>query len=136
MPVPSLPAPLDRRPARHLVYEHLRTWIESGELAPGEVIKDTDIAQAMGMSRTPVREALQMLERDGSVEMLPGRLTRVTAISPDDITSLYAPLAALHGVASELATPRAEPSERGDSAAAAELTRRNFRRYWTPARRG
>jgi DNA-binding GntR family transcriptional regulator len=111
MPVPTVSAPLDRRPARHLVYEQLRGWIESGELAPGEVIKDVEIARALGVSRTPVREALQMLQRDGSIEMLPGRLTRVTEISPDDIASLYAPLGALHGAAAELATPRAGRSD-------------------------
>jgi DNA-binding GntR family transcriptional regulator len=118
MPVPAVIERIERRPARLLVYERLRALIESGELAPGEVIKDTEVAAAIGTSRTPVREALKMLERDGSIEMLPSRLTRVTEISPDDVASLYAPLGALHGAAAELATPRAG---RSDMARLAEL---------------
>src|SRR3954453_1417382 len=107
MPVPTKVIRLDRRPARHLVHEQFRAWIEEGVLEPGEVIRDAEIAEALGVSRTPVREALQMLERDGAVEMLPGRLTRVTALHPEDVALLYKPLAVLHGLAAELAAHRA-----------------------------
>jgi DNA-binding GntR family transcriptional regulator len=107
MPVPTETAPIERRSARHTVFDKLRDWIEEGVLEPGEVIKDAEIAASLGVSRTPVREALQMLERHGAVQMLPGRLTRVTPITPEDVALLYAPLAALHGVAAELGTAHA-----------------------------
>ncbi|HKG38710.1 MAG TPA: GntR family transcriptional regulator [Conexibacter sp.] len=111
MPLPNETPPIERRPARHTVFEQLRDWIEEGVLAPGEALRDSEIASALGVSRTPVREALQMLETIGAVEMLPGRLTRVTALSPQDVALLYAPLSALHGISAELGTPRATPAD-------------------------
>jgi DNA-binding GntR family transcriptional regulator len=110
MPLPSETPPIERRPARHTVFEQLKDWIEEGALAPGESLRDSEIAAALGVSRTPVREALQMLETIGAVEMLPGRVTRVTAVTPQDVALLYAPLSALHGIAAELGTPRATPA--------------------------
>jgi DNA-binding GntR family transcriptional regulator len=107
VPLPAELAPLDRRTARAAVFEQLRTWIEDGVLEPGETLKDGEIAERLAVSRTPVREALQMLERLGVVEMLPGRLTRVTPIKQDDVALLYAPLGALHATAAELGAPRA-----------------------------
>jgi DNA-binding GntR family transcriptional regulator len=111
MPSPTDTVPIDRRPTRFTVYDRLRTWVEDGALAPGEVIKDAEIAETLGVSRTPVREALQMLEREGLVEMLPGRLTRVTDTTPDDIGLAYATLAALNALAAEMATPRASSAD-------------------------
>jgi DNA-binding GntR family transcriptional regulator len=121
MPMPSEIAPIERRTARRTVFERLRSWIEEGVLAPGEVLRDGEIAERLGVSRTPVREALQMLESVGAVEMLPGRLTRVTALTPEDIALLYAPLGALHGIAAQLGTPRATGAD------VAELTAHNER---------
>jgi DNA-binding GntR family transcriptional regulator len=109
MPVPEA-AQLDRRLARVEVFDRLRAWIEDGQLEPGEVIKDVDLASALGVSRTPVREALQMLEQHGLVETRPGRLTRVTEITFEDAVRVYAPLAALEALAAELGTPEATPA--------------------------
>lgn len=103
--------PIDRRPARWTVYDRLKNWVEDGALAPGEVVKDSEIAEMLGVSRTPVREALQMLEREGLVEMLPGRLTRVTDTTPEDIGLVYATLAALNALAAETGTPRATDAD-------------------------
>jgi DNA-binding GntR family transcriptional regulator len=80
--------------------------VTDGTLAPGEVIKDVEIAQLLGVSRTPVREAIQTLEQLGMVETIPGRQTRVTAASPHDAALIYPPLGALHAVAAELAAGR------------------------------
>jgi DNA-binding GntR family transcriptional regulator len=107
MPVPSETVPIERRAARHVVFEHLRQWIEEGVLEPGEAIRDGEVAERLGVSRTPVREALQVLEQHGAVEMLPGRLTRVTALTPEDVALLYAPLGALQGLAAEAGAARA-----------------------------
>ena len=111
MPLPAQQATIDRRSARSAVYDQVRTWIEDGVLQPGETLKDADIAELLGVSRTPVREALQMLEQIGVVEMQPGKLTRVTPIALEDVAQLYVPLAALHAVAAELGTPRAGKRE-------------------------
>src|SRR6266849_9018855 len=66
--------------AREAVYARLRDWILRGPLEPGEIIRDADIAQALGVSRTPVREALLRLEGDGLVETAPARWTRVAPL--------------------------------------------------------
>ena len=111
MPVPLETRPIDRRTARASVFAQLRRWIEDGVLEPGEVIRDGEIAARLGVSRTPVREALQALEQHGAVETLPGRSTRVTSITREDVALLYAPLAALHGLAAEIGTPYATTTD-------------------------
>ncbi len=60
------------------VYARIGAAILDGTLAPGERLRDVDIATQLGISRTPVREALQRLERFGLVEVAVGRYTRVS----------------------------------------------------------
>jgi DNA-binding GntR family transcriptional regulator len=107
MPVPDDITQIERRSARTVVLEQLAEWIEGGTLTPGELIKDGELAARLGVSRTPVREALQVLEQRGLVEMRPGRLTRVTDTTPQDATRVYAVLSALQVLAAELGTPNA-----------------------------
>lgn len=102
---------IDRRSARHAVFDQLERWIEEGVLEPGEPIKDSELAVRFGVSRTPVREALQMLEQRGAVEMLPGRMTRVTEITPEDVALLYGPLSALQAFAAETGTAHAQDAD-------------------------
>lgn len=64
------------------VYSTLSQAILDGTFAPGERLRDVDLAESLGVSRTPVREALQRLERSGLVEVSPNRYTRVSI--PDD----------------------------------------------------
>jgi len=64
------------------VYARLGEAILDGSLAPGERLRDHDLAEWLGVSRTPVREALQRLERVGLVEVSPHRYTRVS--KPND----------------------------------------------------
>ncbi|MGB2711268.1 MAG: GntR family transcriptional regulator [Conexibacter sp.] len=85
--------------------KQLRGWVEDGILEPGEVVKDSDIAERLGVSRTPVREALQILEQQGIIESVPGRYTRVSTASLDDARLVYPPLSALQALAAEVATP-------------------------------
>lgn len=100
LPVPDTPRPAS---ARTYVFEQLRNWIEEGVLEPGQVIKDSEIAERLGVSRTPVREALQMLEGLQAVETTRSRFTRVTSPSASDGARVRPVLAALHGAAAALA---------------------------------
>ena len=59
--------------AKSLVLNQLQDWIIEGVLKPDEKINDGELAEALGVSRTPVREALQILELSGLVEMVPGQ---------------------------------------------------------------
>jgi DNA-binding GntR family transcriptional regulator len=107
MPVPDKAEVIRRPSARMLVFEQLREWIEDGTLASGEVMKEVEIAEKLGVSRTPVREAFQMLEQLGAIETAPSRHTRVAGVGPHDASLIYPALAALESLAVELATPKA-----------------------------
>ena len=74
-------------------------------LQPDEKLNDIELAQALGVSRTPIRESLQLLESQGFVTMQPGRATQVTPVEKEDINNLLPPLAVLQALAAELAIP-------------------------------
>ena len=87
-------------------YERLRDAIVRGELAPGEKIRDSDLAEMLGLSRTPVREALTRLADSGLVESKPGVYTRVATLNHDDVAANLAVLRALDSLAMQAAVPR------------------------------
>jgi DNA-binding GntR family transcriptional regulator len=66
------------------VYERLRKQILEGRIAPGSVLQQVELAQELGVSRTPVRHALQQLAHDGLVQFLPGQTARVVATTLQD----------------------------------------------------
>lgn len=81
--------PQVRLSAKEKAFHQLQRWIVDGTLEPGEKVTDADLAEALGVSRTPVREALQLLESQGFVEMKPGKETKITLIHPDDALAVY-----------------------------------------------
>jgi DNA-binding GntR family transcriptional regulator len=89
----------------------LRDAILDGTLEPGEQLKDAEIAEWLGLSRTPIREALARLEEYGLVETAPNRYTRVTPLSAGDARDAFTVVAALHALAASLGAPRVEESE-------------------------
>jgi DNA-binding GntR family transcriptional regulator len=105
MPVPQS-APLDRDLLRDRAYVALRDAIVAGTLAPGERLRDAELCDWLGLSRTPVREALGRLEQDGLVETAPQRFTRVAPLDRRDARDAFPIVAALHALAAELAVPR------------------------------
>src|SRR5918994_4738118 len=92
-------APHGSRPEQ--VYARLRDLIVQGLLSPGSRIIETEIATRLGVSRTPVREALQRLQQEGFVTGAPGaqqsRLT-VAPLTPEDVHELLAIVGALEGL--------------------------------------
>ena len=89
MPIPSNLQPINRFSMREEVYHTLLGWIMEGELRPGEKILDKDLAEKMGVSRTPVREALRRLEDKDLVESSANRWTRVAEISLEEPEMIY-----------------------------------------------
>jgi DNA-binding GntR family transcriptional regulator len=73
-----------------LVYQQLREAILHGRLAPGLVVSQVQLAQKLGVSRTPLREAVRMLQREGLVEGKANRMVRVAPFSIQDVEELYA----------------------------------------------
>lgn len=74
---------------REEMYDTLLAWIMNGELRPGEKLLDKELAENMGVSRTPVREALRRLEDKGLVESAANRWTRVAEISIKEPEMIY-----------------------------------------------
>ncbi|TBH17482.1 GntR family transcriptional regulator [Thermus thermamylovorans] len=102
-----------RRPnqVREAVYRHLKDLLLSGRFAPGERLSEPLLAQELGVSRTPVREALMRLAEEGLVELVPGKGARVRAFSPEEVEEVYGVRALLEGEAAREAAQRATPWE-------------------------
>jgi len=103
MPIPTNHAKPIRISAKENAFNQLQQWIIDGTLGPEEKLNDTELAQALGVSRTPIRESLQLLEVQGFVEMFPGKATQVTTVKKEDIKDLLPPLASLQALSAELA---------------------------------
>ncbi|NUP20182.1 MAG: GntR family transcriptional regulator [Streptomyces sp.] len=71
------------------VYERLRGDIESLRLRPGAKLSEVQLGEELGASRTPVREAIRRLARDGLVDVVPGEIARVAAISLGGVRALF-----------------------------------------------
>jgi len=80
---------MESRPIREIAYEVLKQAIISGEIPAGERIVETDYAERLHISRTPLREALRKLERDGLVEYVLRRGVVVRAFTIDDVEEIY-----------------------------------------------
>ena len=100
-------------------YSAIRRGIVEGRYRPGERLIETRLADELSCSRTPIREALRMLDSDGLVETSPNRGATVRQLSTTDIRDLYEVRARLESLAAELAASRATP-EQVQSLAAAE----------------
>lgn len=106
MPIPPHSPPVPQQSSKTHTVALIQRWIIEGTLTDGERISDATIAETLGISRTPVREALLVLETQGFVEMRRGRDTRVRPLQVEDLYQLYPPLAALQRTAALLALPR------------------------------
>jgi DNA-binding GntR family transcriptional regulator len=84
---------------REQVYEHLRAAIEAGDLEPGTFLDQNRISAELGISRTPLRDALIQLDLEGFVEVLPRRGVRVRRLTLADVRHLYEIIGALEGAA-------------------------------------
>jgi DNA-binding GntR family transcriptional regulator len=81
--------------------EQLRKLIFRGELGAGSDHLESELAERLGMSRTPIREAVLILEAQGLVEMRPRKGIRVLGLSPDDMRDIYDVLTELESLAAE-----------------------------------
>lgn len=109
MPLPENIENLKRQSAKELIYRAICDWIVTGVLQPGEKLLDSDVAKRFNVSRTPVREAFQILEAQKLIQVVPGRFTIVTEIDRNDIENCYRPLAEIQGLAIFLACEKLTP---------------------------
>ncbi|MGE3287462.1 MAG: GntR family transcriptional regulator [Pseudonocardia sp.] len=106
MPVPAAGASAPRQLLRDSVFVRIREAIIDGTLEPGERLLDGDLSGWLGVSRTPIREALARLEAAGLVETKPGRYTIVSPIDPRSVADAQEVTAAMHELAVRTAVER------------------------------
>jgi len=85
-------------PLREVVFNNLRDAILNGELRPGERLLENQLAEKLGVSRTPVREALRMLEQENLVALVPRKGAQVLDLSAADIKNVLEIRSALEAV--------------------------------------
>jgi DNA-binding GntR family transcriptional regulator len=99
------PKALRTRSRADFVYDSLRDAIWEGRFANGERLREEEIARALGVSRTPVREALRQLQDEGLVEAGRNAYTRVAPVRPERLAEAFPVVAALHALATRLGVP-------------------------------
>jgi len=109
------PGPLqvlqERKPLGQHVFDNLKQAIIRGNIAPGEWLVESHIAEMLGISRTPVREAIHKLERERLIERQPRGGFIVLGLNRDDIEETFGIRSVLEGYAASLATSRHQPKE-------------------------
>lgn len=111
MPIPASPGLAPRTLLRDDVHRRIRDAIVRGELRPGEKLRDGELGEWLGVSRTPVREALLRLAEAGLVTAKPGRETTVAPEDPVALAHARTIAAELHALAARLAAPHAATDE-------------------------
>jgi DNA-binding GntR family transcriptional regulator len=125
-----------RRPNLHeTVVARLRDFIVEGALAPGARIAERQLCESLGVSRTPLREALKVLASEGLVELLPNRGARVARLDERDVEDMFQVMGALEALAGTLACAQMTEGELAEIAALhyemlAQYTRRKLPEYF------
>lgn len=105
MPVPAQNNPILRITTKEIILKSLYQWIVDGTFKPGEKISDMELANYFSTSRTPVREAFQVLSEQKLVDVIPGQGTYIAPINRENTRQVYQMLSNLHAMAVELAWP-------------------------------
>lgn len=105
MPVDTSGSPLSSGTGAGQVYRRVREAILHGGLAPGRVVSQVQLARELGVSRTPLREAVRMLQREGLVAGEANRMVRVVTFSIEDVEELYAVRISNEALAIRLTVP-------------------------------
>ncbi|HAA47289.1 MAG TPA: hypothetical protein DCE03_02200, partial [Synergistaceae bacterium] len=98
-------------PVRMVVYETLREAIFRKELKPGDKLVENDLAEKLDVSRTPVREALRMLESEGLIERNPRKGLFVKGFTAEDVMEIYSIRQALEALAIRICCQRITEDE-------------------------
>ncbi|MGW1213251.1 GntR family transcriptional regulator [Streptomyces sp. NPDC002499] len=98
--------PVPRTLLRDRAYEVIRDAIVAGEIEPGTVVRDADLAERLGLSRAPVREAFSRLVDEGLLESKPQSYTRVTPVVAAEVRDAAAVVGAMHELVTRVAVPR------------------------------
>ena len=134
-PTRQLAPTLQTRSLREQVYDYLRDQMSRGGLQPGAFLDLNELANRLGVSRTPLREALLHLESQGFVTVLPRRGFRLNALTLDDIRHFYQIIGALEAAALESVGAALNSADFArmrqlDAAMAEAVAARDFDKYY------
>ena len=101
----------NHRPLREMVYEELKMQILTGTIIPGTRMMEVELAEEMGVSRTPIREAIRKLEKEGLVTIEPRRGAYASQISTDDMVEILEVRQNMEGLAAFFAASRMKPEQ-------------------------
>lgn len=101
----------NHRPLREMVYEELKMQILTGAIVPGTRMMEVELAEEMGVSRTPIREAIRKLEKEGLVVIEPRRGAYASQISTQDMVEILEVRENMEGLAAFFAASRMQPEE-------------------------
>jgi DNA-binding GntR family transcriptional regulator len=107
-------APISRKPLHEQAVDRLRDLIVRGELHPGERLNERLLCEQLGISRTPLREAIKFLASEGLVDLLPHRGAVVTALDTTRLAHALEVMGALEALAGELACRTASEERIGE----------------------
>jgi DNA-binding GntR family transcriptional regulator len=116
-PVPPEQAPLhllpkvERQRLHDMVVEHLRSFIVEGVLTPGTKLNERELCETLGISRTPLREALKVLAAEGLIEISQNRGATVSRMTETEIRETFELMSGLEAFSGELACQRITPAE-------------------------
>ena len=107
-PLSTIP---ERKPLGHYVFENLKQAIVRGDFSPGNRLVESRIAEALGISRTPVREAIHKLEREGLIQKLPRGGFSVSNLTHEEIEETFGIRSVLESYAARLAAIKHQRQE-------------------------
>ncbi len=114
IPIDQILKPIDRGDGRRTAvdaYEVLQRAILTGQLKPGTILSQVTLARALNVSRTPVREAMRMLQEGGLLVGEPNHRSRVVGFDPSDIEALYTKRIMLESLGVSITTRRMKPGQ-------------------------
>lgn len=101
----------DKASLRGRVFSAIREAILDGSYQPGDILRESSIASELGVSRTPVREAIRQLELEGLVQSIPNKETFVAGITDEDVEDIYLIRSRLEGLAARKAAMKITEEE-------------------------
>ena len=107
----TLATPIARPSLHDTIVNRIRSMIYDGDLKPGEKVPEKMLCETLGISRTPLREALKVLASEGTLELLPNRGARVARLTAEDVDEMFPVMGALEGLSGELACAKATDAD-------------------------
>ena len=109
-PIPLMPK-VERQQLHDAVIEHLRSFIVEGMLEPGKKLNERELCEMLGISRTPLREALKVLASEGLIDISPNRGASVSKMSEAELRETFEVMSGLEAFSGELACERITAAE-------------------------